>query len=252
MRTFLVVGFTTIVCAGPHAQSAPSRPQYSVAYASFGPLNSAIYVADADGRHERLLIGGSALDMNPSFSPDGRSVLFTSRRNGSADIYQVQIDGSRLERLTDDPAFDDQAVMAPDGRRVAFVSSRSGQAEVWILDLETRQVRNLTDHPGGDYRPAWSPDGQWIAFTSDRGSDGARAGTPARTGQFSPTQATGLHVVRTDGSGLRRVTDSGVSVGGAAWSPDGSRVAFYEASPVDWRAMNTDSWEDPRSPLRRS
>ena len=100
-----------------------------------------------------MVIGGSMLDMNPSFSPDGRSILFTSRRNGSADIYRVGVDGSRLERLTDDPAFDDQAVMSPDGRRVAFVSSRSGQADIWILDLPSRHVRNLTNHPGGDYRP---------------------------------------------------------------------------------------------------
>ena len=98
----------------------------------------AIYVADADGSHERMLLERSVLDMNPSFSPDGRSVLFTSRRNGSADIYRVRIDGSRLEQLTDDPAFDDQAVMSPDGR--AWRSSRRAavQADVWVLDLASR------------------------------------------------------------------------------------------------------------------
>ena len=79
---------------------------YTVAYASFGPLNSAIYIADADGSHERMVVGGPALDMNPSLSPDGASILFTSRRQGSADIYRVRTDGSRLERLTDHPAFD--------------------------------------------------------------------------------------------------------------------------------------------------
>ena len=131
--------------------------------------------------------------------------------------------------------------MAPDGRRVAFVSSRGGQADVWILDLATRRVRNLTDHPGGDYRPAWSPDGEWIAFTSDRDSDGAREATPRNRGeQFSPKQTTEIYVVRTDGTGLRRVTDGDTSVGGAAWSRDGQKLAFYEASPVDWRAMGTD------------
>ena len=45
---------------------------YTVAYASFGPINTAIYIADADGGHERLLIEGANFDMNPSFSPDGR------------------------------------------------------------------------------------------------------------------------------------------------------------------------------------
>ena len=102
-------------------------------------------------------------------------------------------------------------------------------------------MKNLSDHPGGDYRPAWSPDGQWIAFTSDRDSDGARAATPLRGSaeSFSPRQITELYVVRPDGSGLRRITDSDACVGGAAWSADGTRLAFYEASLADWRAMNS-------------
>src|SRR5688572_29980482 len=218
-------------------QSAAEEPS-TVAYASFGPLNTTIYVANADGSDERMVISGSVLDMNPSFAPDGRSILFTSRRHGSADIYRVNTDGSHLERLTEHPAFDDQAVMSPDGRRVAFVSSRAGQADIWTLDLESKRLKNVSVHPGGDYRPAWSPDGQWIAFTSDRDSDGAGAATPlrGRGESFSPRQVTELYVMRADGSGLRRVTDGDASVGGAAWSPDGARLAFYEASPVDWRA----------------
>jgi TolB protein len=222
------------------AQASAESP-YTVAYASFGPLNTAIYVADADGRHERLLIGDSALDSNASFAPDGRSVLFTSRRNGSADIYRVRIDGTRLERLTDDAAFDDQAVMSPDGRRVAFVSSRSGQADIWLLDLKSRRLRNLTHHAAGDYRPAWSPDGQWLAFTSDRDSDGALAGTPRHSGKpFAPPQESGIFRMRLDGTGLQRLTAREVSAGGAVWSGDGQSIVFYEAAPADWRAMSTD------------
>lgn len=239
MRHLCFVGLATCIAlqvGGPLGANEP----YTVAYAGFGPLNSAIYIADSDGSHEHMVIGGSVVDMNPSFTPDGKSILFTSRRSGSADIYRVAIDGSRLERLTNDPAFDDQAVMSPDGRSVAFVSSRSGQADIWILDVASRRVRNVTIHPGGDYRPAWSPDGQWIAFTSDRDSSGSRASTPLATGPFSAPQTTELYSIRSDGSGLRRLTDGTTSVGGAAWSPDGTRVCFYEAEPADWRAMNTD------------
>lgn len=245
MRTLFALGLSVVCALVTTNQSAPTEP-YSVAYASFGPLNSAIHVADADGSHERLLIGGSQLDMNPSFSPDGRSVVFTSRRNGSADLYRVRTDGTHLERLTDNTAFDDQAAMSPDGRSVAFVSSRGGQADVWILELASKRLRNLTNHPGGDYRPAWSPDGRWIAFTTDRDSDGARASTPfSRSPQFSASQVTELYIVRTDGSSLRRLTDGDASVGGAAWSPDGARLAFYEASASDWRAMGTDFMGGP-------
>ncbi len=161
------------------AQALGADVPYTVAYASFGPLNSAIFIADADGSHERVLVAPSVLDSNPSISPDGQWVVFTSRRNGSADVYRVRPDGSGLERLTDHSAFDDQAVMSPDGTSLAFVSSRTGQADIWILELRTRRLRNLTNHPSGDYRPAWSPDGLWIAFTSDRDSAGARAATPS-------------------------------------------------------------------------
>ncbi|HYP14852.1 MAG TPA: hypothetical protein VEQ63_13070 [Bryobacteraceae bacterium] len=221
-----------------HGRAADAA--YTLAYASFAPVNSAVFIADADGTHARLLVENPSLDANPSFSPDGQWVLFTSRRDGSADIYRVHPDGKDLERLTDHIAFDDQAVMSADGKRVAFVSSRTGQADIWVLDLQSKQLRNLTNHSGGDYRPAWSPDGQWIAFTSDRETDGARAHTPTTTGPFGPEQSTQIYIVKADGSGLRRLSGSEGSAGGACWSPDGKRVVFYEASRTDWRTMSRD------------
>jgi TolB protein len=233
--TGLALGLSVVALLA-RAQSADDP--YTVAYASFGPLNTAIFIADADGSHERMLSSPSVGDSNPSMSRDGQWILFTSRRNGSADIYRARSDGADMERLTDDPAFDDQAVLSPDGNWLAFVSSRAGQADIWLLELRTRRLRNLTNHPGGDYRPAWSPDGRWIAFTSDRDSDGARASTAVRPGRsFAPLQSTSIYVMRADGSGLRRFTTSESSVGGAAWSPDGTQIAVYEAAPLDWQMM---------------
>lgn len=216
---------------GSRLKAANNGP-YTIAYSTLAPLNTGIFTANADGTNERLLVPDAQFDSNPSFSPDGKWVFFSSRRHGSVDIYRVQADGTHLEQLTDDIAYDDQPVMAPDGRHVAFVSSRSGQADIWLLDLQTRKVRNLTNHPGGDYRPTFSPDGQWIAFTSDRDSDGARAhtGFPA----FAPLQYSQLYVMRADGSGVRRVTQGDTTVGGASWSPDGRSLAFFEAAPQDW------------------
>ncbi len=211
------------------------RRRTTIAYAGFGPLNTAVFVANGDGTQERMLAGNPALDSNPSFTPDGRAVLFTSTRDGSADIYRIRLDGTNLERLTNDPAFDDQAVMSPDGARVAFVSSCTGQADIWLLDVGTRRLRNLTNHPGGDYRPAWSPDGQWIAFTTDRHSAGARESTGA---QFAPRQMTQIYIMRADGSGLRRLTNNEDPVGGASWSPDGTAIVFYEAATEDWQVLS--------------
>jgi TolB protein len=226
-----------VVCGVVVVGSAHGRrsDRYTLAYASFGPLNTAIFVANADGTAERPLLGDPKLDSNPTFSPDGQWVLFTSRRDGSDDVYRVRTDGSALERLTTDPAFDDQAVMSPDGRHVAFVSSRSGQADIWLLDLSTRQLRNLTSHPGGDYRPAWSADGEWLAFTSDRDSAGARESTGA---QFAPRQLTQIYAIRADGTDLRRLTHGDSTVGGASWSPDGKAIVCYEAAAEDWQVLS--------------
>lgn len=150
-RSQTVAGALVSCAVALTAQTGAQAP-YTIAYASFGPINTAVFVANADGTQERMLAGDPALDSNPAFTPDGRAVLFTSTRDGSAEIYRIRLDGTNLERLTNDPAFDDQAVMSPDGARVAFVSSRTGQADIWLLDVRTGRLRNLTNHPGGDYR----------------------------------------------------------------------------------------------------
>jgi TolB protein len=240
MRQCVVTSLIGLLLSSIAAAANPGPP-YTIAYASFGPQNTAIYIADSDGTHERLLVGDPFMDGNVSFGPDGDSVLFSSRRNGSVYLYRVRIVGTHLERLTDDPSFDDQAALSPDGRRVAFVSSRSGQADIWILELTSKRLRNLTGAPGGDFRPAWSPDGKWIAFTSDRDSKGALEGTPRSSGKpFAPMQQSTLYVIRADGTRLRRLTERAVSAGSPAWSPDGKSIVFYEAKISDWRSMGTD------------
>ncbi|MFL6332001.1 MAG: hypothetical protein ACJ754_01500 [Pyrinomonadaceae bacterium] len=213
--------------AGGH--SGASTPKYKIAFKSFAPNNTDIFIADRDGNNARPLVPHGALDYNASFTPDGRWVVFTSQRSGSADIYRVHPDGSGLERLTDDPAFDDQGVLSPDGKSLAFVSSRSGQADIWVLDLATRKARDLTNHPAGDFRPAWSPDGRWIAFSSDR--DPTRTACPNTTqpgpGPFVTPQYTGIYIAHPDGSALRRITGPLETAGTPHWSPDGSRLGFY-------------------------
>src|SRR5499427_10954766 len=114
-----------------------------------GPSDSTLFIAKADGSDERPLLPNSGLDYNASFSADGKWIIFTSERGGSADIYRVHPDGSGLERLTNNPAYDDQATLSPDGKLLAFVSSRgTGSADIWVLELMTKKVRNLTHGAG--------------------------------------------------------------------------------------------------------
>jgi len=110
--------------------------------------------------------------IHPSFSPDGRSVVYTSERNGNPDLFLIPVAGGEPRRLTDDRGADDWAVFAPDGKRLIFNSDRTGNRELWILELSSGDLTLLTDGPGNSWQADWSPDGEQIAyaFTAPRGN----------------------------------------------------------------------------------
>ena len=98
----LFLGLAVWVMAGTPL-SMNAQPKYTIAYSGFAPLNTDIFIADADGRNPKPFLASLALDFNASFSRDGRWIVFTSERNGSADIYRAHVDGTGLEQLTNDP-----------------------------------------------------------------------------------------------------------------------------------------------------
>ena len=217
---------TLLTFATGFAQTAP--PKHKVFFNRFRLQEVSIMIADADGRNERALVPHGTLEYSPSYSSDGKWVVFTKETEGLSDIYRIHPDGSDLERLTDDPAFDDQGVLSPDGRTLAFISTRgSGTANLWLMDLAAKKYTNLTKNQGGNFRPAWSPDGAWIAFSSDR-----EGTTSVNPGMWELLQSSGIYVMRPDGTGLRRVTRPGGVAGSPAWSPDGRKVLFYETDEV--------------------
>jgi len=220
MRDYVL---TTLLCmAGGFAQTAP--PKHRVLFNRFLMPEIEIVIADADGKNERVLAPHVGIEYSPSYSPDGRWVVFTQERGGLSDIFRIHPDGTGLERLTDAPDFDDQGTLSPDGRSLAFISTRgSGTANLWLVDLATKKCTSLTSGQPGNFRPAWSPDGAWITFSSDRDA------TPGVfPGQWEILQSTGIYIVHPNGSGLRRVTKTGGVAGSPAWSPDGKRILFYE------------------------
>ncbi len=231
------------------AQGIKNQPKKVMLMNRIGPSGSTLFIANADGTNEHSLFDKSGFDYHPSFSADGKWIVFTSERGGAgqADIYRVHPDGTGLEQLTNDPALDDQATLSPDGKKLAFVSTRvSRTANIWLLDLKSHKIENLTGRanikgdtlkPNGYFRPAWSPDGKSIAFASDRNTVWKGHGNGSG---WEHVQELRIYVVKTDGTGLRKISKDSVCSGSPKWSPDGRRVVFYEL-PVEqtWNARNS-------------
>ena len=194
-----------------------------ILFLRIAPSEARLFISNADGSAERPLTQAGSLDYNPSWSPKGDWIVFTSERGGSADLYRIHPDGSSLDRLTDDPAYDDQAAFSPDGKQVVFVTTRAaGAANLWILDVATHKAWPLTSGHGGDFRPAWSPDGKWIAFSSDRDSS-----LPPAKGRWERLHLVDIYLVRPDGTGLKRISEHGNFCGGSKWTPDSKSVIAY-------------------------
>jgi hypothetical protein len=118
---------------------------------------------------------------SPSWSPDGKQIVFSGSTGGTTDLYIVNADGTELRHLTEDGYGDFQPQWSPDGKTIAFATDREGASfdvlrfnpwRIALLDLETNQITVLPNQSGLNLNPQWSPDGRSIAYVSDR------AGTP--------------------------------------------------------------------------
>lgn len=159
-----------------------------------------IYIADYDGANQRRITINRNLNITPNWSPDGRSIAYTSYRKTLPDILISNIFVGTMEEPTKGQSSNFLPVFSPDGKQIAFMSNRDGNSEIYVMNRDGSGVRRLTDNPAIDSTPTWSPTGTQIAFTSDR------TGTPQ------------VYVVGADGTGLRRLTYESYA-DRATWSP---------------------------------
>ena len=130
--------------------------------------NNEIYVMRVDDTQFSRITTNDANDWSPAWSPDSKSIAFTSDRSGSDDIYLMDVDGSHISKLTEDKADDFTPAWSPDGEQIAFVSNRDGNPEIYVVDADGSNPVNLTRNKADDFVPTWSPDGEQIAFQTNR------------------------------------------------------------------------------------
>ena len=122
-------------------------------------LSSEIYVMDADGKNTRRLTNNRKSDSSPSWSPDGKWIVFTADRKGddvNYEIYVMDADGGNQRRLTNNRVHDKSPSWSSDGKRIVFSSYRDGNGEIYVMDNDGGNQQKLTNNPRHtNADPAW-------------------------------------------------------------------------------------------------
>jgi|EndMetStandDraft_8_1072994.scaffolds.fasta_scaffold15371_2 Tol biopolymer transport system component len=113
----------------------------------------------------------------PSFSPDGKKVVFSALSGGFSDLFIYDLDTKALRHVTEDAFADLQPVWSPDGRQIAFVTDRfstdlatlrAGNYRLAVLDVESGTITEVpTFEKGKNINPQWTKDGKGLYFLSD-------------------------------------------------------------------------------------
>ncbi len=172
-----------------------------------GP-NKDLWIMDWDGANARSLTRDQTLNMSPTWAPDGKTIYFTSFRNGDADIYSYDLASGRARPFVQTPRTDSAPSVSADGNWVAYASSVSGNFEIYRVRPDGTGRVQLTFSGRDDTSPSWSQTGRQIVFTSDRG------GSPQ------------IYVMDFDGVDVRRLTFGGVYNETARWSPRGDLIVY--------------------------
>jgi TolB protein len=176
-----------ILYSSTHHRSAtcPAPPDRSRGYV--WPLDPYdIFIANADGSGLRQLTDLPGYDAEATISPDGRTIVFTSDRDGDLELYAMDADGSNVRRLTNRPGYDGGAFFSADGSRIVWRAHypvgdelaeyrsllreglvRPSQVEIWTMNADGTGARQVTRNGAANFAPFFHPDGERIIFSSN-------------------------------------------------------------------------------------
>jgi Tol biopolymer transport system component len=157
--------FPATVAGDVEPQSGAGKIVFTSYRISF--LNAEIYIANLDGSNAIRLTNSAGADAEPSLSPDGGTVVFTSIRSGTSRIWTMGADGSNPTMLTTGSATDlpeSNARYSPGGGRILFSSPRTNTTQIWVMPAAGGTATQVTHEANGAFDGSWSPDGNSIYF----------------------------------------------------------------------------------------
>jgi Tol biopolymer transport system component len=196
-----------------------SPHRHRIAYWAVQGGQRDIWTVSADGTHPVAITQDAALDWSPVWSPDGGRLYFASDRAGTMNLWRVRIDEQsgrvlgRPEAITTPSSSSGPISISRDGRRIAYAQQFSpANIQKVRFDPVTESIVSqpqwITQGSRQARNPDLSADGEWLAFHDEGKQED-------------------IFVVKSDGTGLRQVTNDVYKDRYPRWSPDGRRIAFH-------------------------
>ena len=163
-----------------------------------------IWIMDRNGENPENI--PQILGWDPTWSPDGKQILFASNRDGLVQLFTVNLNGRGLHGVSNLPAIRGRSDWSPDGQSIVTYSGPSWNREIYTMSADGSNVRQLTPAGGNSQGPSFSPDGKWVAFT-------------AYFDKYGDDHGCEIYIIRVDGTDLRRLTDNDYCDYQPRWGP---------------------------------
>lgn len=167
-----------------------------------------IHVSHLDGTEKFQVTNNRTINLSPSWTPDGRSVLYSSFKDREQTLYLFELYSGKEVKFSPRAGRLISGKVSPDGKSVAATLESGGNSNLYLLDLRGNIIRKLTEESGIAVSPSWSPDGRQIVYVSDR------AGSPQ------------LFILDIASGKSRRLTYSGGYNTSPEWSPKGDKIVY--------------------------
>ncbi len=170
--------FTSLQFISSAGSWSPDNRQFVVAGVHAGKAVLAILNVQNGDVVREIEIPEVGEILNPTWSPDGKSIAFSATVGGDTDLFIYNLEASTAKRITSDLYADLQPAWSPDGQRIALVTDRfttraatlePGEYRLALVDVASGRITELPTFPQGkNINPQWNQDGRRLFFVSDQ------------------------------------------------------------------------------------